>query len=498
MVTTNSTKKFKDQLSTLTNVSLDSVTKNGFYIRFRKGKSPNQINEMATVNNFKQAKILWSKFISENKNSMEPVLYSNEILSDYISKYFKNIENTGVRNDNDEETIRRKQRTLVSFSETFGHIKMSNLRKNLTKEMFLDYIFKNYGHLSKGVVINTTQIITKLFKSIIDDDNQFIFKHQISTISGSEINFGYKAKNRKYMLRDEGLEMYEDFKNKLSIYLEQTNDRPVYEIEKKYKNKTGTYKYQQSFSTDEGFYYGFMATTYLAIHTGMRISEIAGLRWSDLIELTNPNGNKSYRIIVQRQAIRSNKIKNNLKKKQKGETRTIFISKKNWNTIHQFRNLQTQMAKLKDMNDDFKYITSYPGRVPENPDDKSNRNLITGEFLFTRNRVHKFFPRPNSITFQQVMKSAYRKKLYEYFANIGGGIWNELGNEGIKFHLFRHGFAMQFIQDNKGNHKNLLKVIMGHSKDEDMEHYSRLAIQDGLLIDDAINTYEDLLYNQNI
>ena len=70
IITQSQERKFKDQLSALTNISLERTTKKGFYIKLRKGKEPNRITEFATVTSFKQARILWSEFQSQHKHTM--------------------------------------------------------------------------------------------------------------------------------------------------------------------------------------------------------------------------------------------------------------------------------------------------------------------------------------------------------------------------------------------------------------------------------------------
>lgn len=506
IITKSQQTKFKDQLSGLSNVTLLRTNKNGYTIMFRKGRQPNQIVETAKVTNFKQARILWSKFISENINTMEPILYSNITLSEYITNYWDNVQMPKSKREKwDNNTINAKKLVLKLFSEKFGHIKMTRIKKEITKDKFINYMYETYKDFAISGIARNTYIITRLFKDIVNDENQHIDKHIITSLSEYDMKgFGIPAKDRQYILRDDAMKIYLDFQEKLFEYIKN----PITVIEQTRKNKFGT-KYSKPSNINNFFYYGFMATTYIAIHTGMRISEISGLRWDDLHKVIYKDTEEiSYRITIEQQIQTPKKILNKLKKKAEGKTRTIIINKTAWETIQGFRHIQSQMAHIRGIKDDYELVTSYPGKISGNGKDRTK--LTTGILPFTRYVYSKYLPKPETVEYKAMMKSEYRKSKYEYFSNLGMqkngfGIWNQPGREnkpyenvGIKWHMFRHGYAMQFIIDNNGSMKHILKEFMGHEKDDEVDLYSKLARDNGLLPEDAYRHYEKNLYNKNI
>ena len=64
--------------------------------------------------------------------------------------------------------------------------------------------------------------------------------------------------------------------------------------------------------------------------------------------------------------------------------------------------------------------------------------------------------------------------------------------------MFRHGYAMQFLIDSKGNNKHILKEFLGHAKDEEVDLYSKLARNNGLLPEQVYREYEQMLYDKNL
>ena len=66
-----------------------------------------------------------------------------------------------------------------------------------------------------------------MFKDIVNDENQHIDKHIITSLSEYDMKgFGIPAKDRQYILRDDAMKIYLDFQEKLFEYIKNPITMP--------------------------------------------------------------------------------------------------------------------------------------------------------------------------------------------------------------------------------------------------------------------------------
>ena len=466
MTTINSQSEyhFKRKINGLDYTDFKRSTNKGFYIRFRK----DGVSQSVTVPDFKTAKLEQQKFLRDNPSSYYSAKVTNETLNDYAENYLRELNKITERKNLTSATRTKQNRAnpISYFLAEFGNMKVKDLNKKLTEENFRDWHYKKYSieknyygnPFSRRVAQEHFNKIKSFLKWVIEHDNNHLQKHSVLNLTEGFITYGLDSDDPDFILRESALDIYKQMRDDLNKEFENPHTVKTFIKGQGHIDKP---------SHKNHFKYGLMAVIYLQLATGVRISEGFGIRWKDIVKK-----NDRYYVEVSGQQIKSDTWVNQVKHRRPGQKRPIPITKNIYKTILGFKDYQYQMAKLENTRIEFENVCGFTSYSSRNAEYKPNQRYY-----------HNIWKQPTADKKRSAPE--HRNWLLSY----------DCFNQGLDFHRFRHGYALSFIRDTKGNEMHVLKAILGHKTDKTVNWYTNIARNNGL-IPELVDSYLELMENK--